>query len=93
VRQFAAKVERKLAHGPKEIDVEARILGTRLRITRAYRNYGADGVLRSGHADVDADSLVQAFHQIHVGQPTERASAAHPVDAIWGQPVACGRRI
>ena len=41
MRRIAAKVGRKFAHGPKEIDVEARILGTRLRITRAYRNYGA----------------------------------------------------
>jgi hypothetical protein len=41
VRQFAAKVGRKFAHGPKEIDVEAGSLGTRPRITRAYRNYSA----------------------------------------------------
>jgi hypothetical protein len=37
----AAKVGLKFAHEPKEIDVEPRILGTRLRITRAYRSYGA----------------------------------------------------
>jgi hypothetical protein len=37
----AAKVGLKFAHEPKEIDVEPRILGTRLRITRTYRSYGA----------------------------------------------------
>jgi hypothetical protein len=37
----AAKVGLKFADEPKEIDVEPRILGTRLRITRAYRSYGA----------------------------------------------------
>jgi hypothetical protein len=36
----AAKVGLKFAHQPKEIDVEPRILGTRLPITRAYRSYG-----------------------------------------------------
>jgi hypothetical protein len=34
----AAKVGLKFAHQPKEIHVEPRILGTRLRITRAYRS-------------------------------------------------------
>jgi hypothetical protein len=37
----AAKVRLQFAHDPKEIHVEPRILGTRLRITRAYRSYGA----------------------------------------------------
>jgi hypothetical protein len=37
----AAKVGLKFADEPKEIDVEPRILGTRLGITRAYRSYGA----------------------------------------------------
>jgi hypothetical protein len=37
----AAKVGLKFAHEPKEIHVEPRILGTQLRITRAYRSYSA----------------------------------------------------
>jgi hypothetical protein len=37
----AAKVGLKFVHEPKEIDVEPRILGTRLRMTGAYRSYGA----------------------------------------------------
>jgi hypothetical protein len=43
VRQFAAKVGRKFAHGPKETDVEARIPGTRIRITRTYSARVGDG--------------------------------------------------
>jgi hypothetical protein len=41
MRLNAARVGLKFVHQPKEIDVEPRILGTRLRITRAYRSYGA----------------------------------------------------
>jgi hypothetical protein len=37
LRQFAAEVVRKFASRPKEIAVEAQILGTRLRITRGLR--------------------------------------------------------
>ncbi len=53
MRRIAAKVGRKFAHGPKEIDVEARILGTRLRITRTYRNYGSDVI----HGDAGTNTL------------------------------------
>jgi hypothetical protein len=41
LRRIADMVGLQFAHDPKEIDVEPRILGTRLRITRAYRSYGA----------------------------------------------------
>jgi hypothetical protein len=41
MRLNAAKVRLKFAHEPKEIDVEPRIPGTRLPITRAYRSYRA----------------------------------------------------
>jgi hypothetical protein len=42
----AAKVKLKFAHKPKETDVEPRILGTRLRRTRAYRRYRARVAIR-----------------------------------------------
>jgi hypothetical protein len=41
MRLIADMVGLYFAHDPKEIAVEPRILGTRLRSTRAYRSYGA----------------------------------------------------
>jgi hypothetical protein len=41
MRLIADMVELHFAHDPKEIAVEPRILGTRLRSIRAYRDYGA----------------------------------------------------
>lgn len=39
MRRIADMVGLKFAHEPREIAVEPRILGTRLRSTRAYRDY------------------------------------------------------
>jgi hypothetical protein len=41
MRRIADMVRLQFAHDPKEIAVEPRILGTRLRITQAYRSYRA----------------------------------------------------
>jgi hypothetical protein len=41
MRRIADMVGLQFAYDPKEIAVEPRVLGTRLRITRAYRSYSA----------------------------------------------------
>jgi hypothetical protein len=69
--------------------VEPRILGTRLRSTRAYRDYCAYGVFGGGHASVSGApnfrrALADSLEETHTAQPSGPVRQIHHARAVCG---------